>query len=195
MNNRRDALIVLTTFVSGLPAGRAVAQTVNYPNKPIRLVVGFAPGGATDILGRQINIALGTFLGQQVYIDNKGGGNGYPAWSYVANAAADGYTLLLGENSMAIMPGLYRNRSSQPARELLPVGFVGTAPFVLIVHPDLKARNIQEFVAMALAKPGSLQYGSAGNGTPHATVFRGPQARHRHRSPTHSLQRWWTGYG
>jgi tripartite-type tricarboxylate transporter receptor subunit TctC len=174
---RRRALGTLATpfamFTAGLPATAARAQSTStgYPDKPIRLVVGFAAGGATDILGRQINAALGNALAQQVYIDNRGGGNGYPAWSYVAHAPADGYTLLLGENSMAIMPGLYRNQPTQPARELLPVGFVGTAPFVLIVHPDVKARDLQEFIATARAKPGSVQYGSAGNGTPTQLCF------------------------
>ncbi len=152
-------------------AASAGVQAQGYPNKPVRLVVGFAPGGATDIVARQISNELGAALGQPIIIENRGGGNGYPAWNQVARAPADGYTLLLGENSMAIMPGLYRQQSFDPGRDLAPVAFLGTAPFVLVVHPSVKANNVKEFVALSKSQPGRVQYGSAGNGTPTQLSF------------------------
>lgn len=149
--------------------GHAHAQT--YPERPIKIVVGFAPGGATDILMRQISNELGAALGQPIVVENRGGGNGYPAWNGVAKSPADGYTLLLGENSMAIMPSLYKSQTFQPAKDLAPIGFLGTAPFMLVVHPSVKAQSLKEFVDLAKQNPGQVKYGSAGNGTPTQLSF------------------------
>lgn len=162
---------LVSSAVLSMLAAFAGPGAAAYPERPVRLVVGFAPGGATDILARHLSTGLGEALGQPVIVENRAGGNGYPAWRQVAGAAPDGYTLLLGENSMAIMPSLYKNQAFDPAKAFAPVGFIGTAPFVLIVHPSVKAHSVPDLIALARAQPGRLQYGSAGNGTPTQLSF------------------------
>lgn len=166
--SRRAGLAPGAVLLMAALAGPGAAA---YPERPVRLVVGFAPGGATDILARHLSTELGAALGQTVIVENRAGGNGYPAWRQVAGSAPDGHTLLLGENSMAIMPSLYESQALDPRKAFAPVGFIGTAPFVLIVHPSVQARSVPDLVALARAQPGRLQYGSAGNGTPTQLSF------------------------
>ena len=137
-----------------------------YPNKPIRLIVGFAPGGGTDILARALGQPLGELLGQQVTIDNRAGAAGIIATELGAKAAPDGYTLLVGSSAgFAINPNLMAKLPYDPVKDFAPVGLFATLSYALDVHPSLPAKTLQDFIALARAKPGAINYGSAGQGS------------------------------
>ncbi len=157
------------TMLGGLAglslAGGASAQGA-YPSKPIRLVVAFAPGGFTDIVGRVTAAKLSEALGQQVVVDNKAGAGGIIGTEIGAKAAPDGYTLLLGTISThAMNPHLYKSLPYEPVRDFAPVARVATSPNIMVVHPSVTATTVAELIALAKAKPGDLKYGSGGNGT------------------------------
>ncbi|HNW03127.1 MAG TPA: tripartite tricarboxylate transporter substrate binding protein [Burkholderiaceae bacterium] len=139
---------------------------VNYPVKPIRLVVPFTPGGSTDILARAIGLELTKAWGQPVVIENVPGAGGSIGADKVAKAPADGYTLLMGHiGTLAVNPSLYPNLPYDPVKNFAPVAWVARVPNVLVVHPSVKATTVQELVALAKSKPGQLNYGSGGNGS------------------------------
>ncbi|HWA12750.1 MAG TPA: tripartite tricarboxylate transporter substrate binding protein [Burkholderiales bacterium] len=143
-----------------LCAGAAAAQS--WPSKPVRLVVPFAAGSATDSAGRLFAQALGERLGQPVVVENKAGANGQIAAIAVAGSAPDGYTLFMTTNSThSANPHLVRNLGYDPVRDFVPIARVGTLPFMLVVHPGLPARTTAEFLAYARAHPGELSYGTA----------------------------------
>ncbi|MDR7306170.1 tripartite-type tricarboxylate transporter receptor subunit TctC [Rhodoferax saidenbachensis] len=148
-------------------AESADAQSAaSYPGKPIRLVVPFTPGGSTDILARAIGQKLNEAWGQPVVIDNVPGAGGSIGADKVAKAPADGYTLLMGHiGTLAVNPSLYPNLPYDPVKSFAPVAWVARVPNVLVVHPSVPAKNVQELVALAKAKPGQLNYGSGGNGS------------------------------
>ena len=146
-------------------AGVAAAQPA-YPNKPIRLLVGFAAGGGTDILARALGQPLGELLGQQVTIDNRAGAGGLIATELGAKAAPDGYTLLVGSSAgFAINPNLMAKLPYDPVKDFAPVGMFATLSYALDVHPSLPARTLRDFVALAHSRPGAINYGSAGQGS------------------------------
>ena len=146
-------------------AGVAAAQPA-YPNKPIRLLVGFAAGGGTDILARALGQPLGELLGQQVTIDNRAGAGGIIATELGAKAAPDGYTLLVGSSAgFAINPNLMAKLPYDPVKDFAPVGMFATLSYALDVHPSLPARTLRDFVALAHSRPGAINYGSAGQGS------------------------------
>jgi tripartite-type tricarboxylate transporter receptor subunit TctC len=143
----------------------AHAQT-GYPAKPLRLVVGFAPGGGTDILARALAQPLSELLGQQVTIDNRPGAGGIIATELGAKALPDGYTLLVGSSAaFAINPNLMAKLPYDPVRDFAPVGMFATLSYALDVHPSLPVRSLRELLALARAKPGEINYGSAGQGS------------------------------
>ncbi|MBL8384351.1 MAG: tripartite tricarboxylate transporter substrate binding protein [Burkholderiales bacterium] len=145
--------------------GQAGAQ---YPSRPVRLVVPFAPGGATDILARAIGQKLGERLGQPVVIDNKPGAGTTIGADQVAKAAGDGHTLLFAPTPFAISQVMYPRLPYDAARDFAPVALLAVSPFILVAHPALPATSVAELVALARARSGQLTYGSAGNGTvPH----------------------------
>jgi tripartite-type tricarboxylate transporter receptor subunit TctC len=145
-------------------AGNAGAQAP-YPARPITMVVGFAPGGGTDTASRIIAKKLGENLGQTVLVENKPGAGGNIATDMVARAAPDGYTILLASvGSMAITPHLPPKPPYDPLRDLAPITMAVVFPNVLVIHPSVPANTLAEFVALAKAKPGSLNYGSSGIG-------------------------------
>jgi len=146
-------------------AAQALAQ--GYPAKPIRLVVHFPPGGATDTMARQIVAELSEALGQPVVIENRPGGNGYIGWNHVAAAAPDGYTLLLAENALAMSQALYRkaNPSFDPLRQYDAVVHVATSPMALVVANGVKANSIAELIALSRSGPQKMNYASAGIGS------------------------------
>jgi len=149
-----------------LLTAQAVAQT-NYPNKPIRLIVPFPPGGPNDILGRVVASTLTGQLGQQVVVDNRGGAGGIIGAEIAARSAPDGHTLLLsGTASMAINPGLHKKLPYDPLKDFAPISMLGTAPSLLTVHPSLAVKTVKDLIALAQAKPGKLNFVSAGHGTP-----------------------------
>ena len=156
--------VVLFTLAATLISVQANAQP--YPSKPIRLIIPFPPGGATDIIGRTLAQKLSTQLGQTVIVDNKPGAGGTLGSNEAAKAAPDGYTLLLATTSThSIAPSLYKNIPYSVEKDFAPIAEVATATNVLIVTPNLPVANVRELVALAKAKPGSLNFASSGNGT------------------------------
>jgi tripartite-type tricarboxylate transporter receptor subunit TctC len=152
-----------------LAAGALAASAVQaqpYPNKPIRLVVGFAPGGNTDVVARVVGQKLGERLGQQVVIENKAGAGGTIATGEVARAAPDGYTLTMGTTTThAIAVAAYQNLTYDPSADFEPIALVAIAPYLLVVPSKTPARELKEFVALVKSQPGKFNYGSAGQAT------------------------------
>jgi tripartite-type tricarboxylate transporter receptor subunit TctC len=150
-----------------LSATAAAAQT--YPNKPVRLIVTFAPGGGADFVGRAIATPLSEMLGQPVVVENKTGGNGVVGADAVAKGSPDGYALLLGAaGTMAVAPHLGEPLPFDPLRDFVPVCLVATSPFALTVSKSLPVNSVAELIAYAKAHPDQLNYGSAGTGSaPH----------------------------
>ena len=171
-------LLVITLFgIANLVGGAAQAQSNQstqsdssavsvYPSKPIRLIVPFTPGGSTDILGRAVAQALADAWGQQVLVDNKPGAGGTIGCEAAAKAPPDGYTLLMGHiGTLAVNPGLYAKLPYDPVRDFAPVTLFAMVPNILVVRPSVPARTLSEFLALARAKPGTLNYGSGGTGS------------------------------
>ena len=146
-----------------MPVADAVAQS--YPVKPIRLLVGFSPGGVVDAAARIVAQKLTEHLGQPVIAENRTGASGAIANEMVARAPADGYTLLLLPSSATILPALRVKLPYDLERDLAPVSLAANAPFVLAVHPSVPARNVKELIALARLHPGKLSYGSSGVGS------------------------------
>jgi tripartite-type tricarboxylate transporter receptor subunit TctC len=143
-------------------AGNALAQG-SYPTHPITMVVGFAPGGGTDAVARIIAKNLSESLGQQVLVDNKAGAGGNIATDYVAHAAPDGYTILLGSvGSLAVAPHVISSLPYDPLRDFAPITMAVVFANVLVVHPSLAVQSLADFVKLAKDKPGSVTYGSSG---------------------------------
>jgi tripartite-type tricarboxylate transporter receptor subunit TctC len=137
-----------------------------YPNRPIRLVVPFAPGGSSTLVARSVAAEMEKGLGQSIVIENKGGGGGSLAMSEVARADPDGYTLIIGHvGSLAMTPFMTPNLGYDVNKDFAPVSLLAKVPNIFVVHADVPAKDLREFVALAKSKPGQLNYGSAGNGS------------------------------
>jgi len=141
------------------------AQAQSFPSRPIRIVVAFAPGGATDALARALAQQLTQRTGAPVVVENKPGASGAIAMELVARAPADGYTLLWGSDTVVVQPLLRKNFPVDPFKDLTPLARLGTAPMVISVNKRVPVRDIRELVALAKAKPGGLKYGSGGSGS------------------------------
>ncbi|MGQ0522183.1 MAG: Bug family tripartite tricarboxylate transporter substrate binding protein [Betaproteobacteria bacterium] len=135
-----------------------------YPTKPIRLIVPFAPGGGTDIIGRLVAQELGQAWGQTVVVDNRGGGGGTIGAHLAAKSAPDGYTMVLCSLGISYAPALYQKLPFDPVKDFAPISLVATQPFVYVVIPTLGVTSMKELIALAKAKPGQLRYGSGGAG-------------------------------
>ncbi|MEQ1772324.1 MAG: tripartite tricarboxylate transporter substrate binding protein [Burkholderiales bacterium] len=156
--NAALALVALTVY--------AAAHAQPYPTKPVRLVLGTAPGGGFDITARIISTPLAEWFGQQIVIDNRPGAGGGIAATLVANAPPDGYTLIMGTvSSHGINPALYKKLPYDHIKDFAPVSMVASVPNVLAVHPSVPANNVGEFINYAKANPGKILYGSAGVGS------------------------------
>jgi tripartite-type tricarboxylate transporter receptor subunit TctC len=163
-------MLAITRWGALLGAMLAVlpsAQAQNYPERPIRLVVAFVAGGATDTMARQISEDLKEALGQPVIIENRPGANGYIAWNYVASADPDGYTLLMAENALAISQGLFKKSASSfdPIKQYDAIAHVATSPLALVVANKVKANSVAELVALSRTVPQKMNYASAGIGS------------------------------
>jgi len=143
----------------------ALAQAQAYPAKSIRMIVGFPPGGTTDVIGRLVAAKLGERLGQQVVVENRPGASGMIGADAVAKAAPDGYTLLMSSSTHATYMSLYSRVPFDPVRDFEPVSFVGTTPYVMVVHPSLPVHSIADLVRYAKARPGQLNYAASTPGT------------------------------
>lgn len=170
MKNTLTAVAVASTLAGALLAASTQAQ--QYPSRPIRAVVPLAPGGGTDTVGRLVFAKLSELLGQQIVVDNRGGGGGVIGTDLVAKATADGYTLLMGSiTTNAVNPVLYKKLPYDHIRDFAPISMVGTVPNVLVVHSSVPAKSVKEFIAYAKANPGKISYGSAGIGSaPHLSM-------------------------
>ena len=166
MNRRNTSLTLILTAVTAVFTSSAQAQP--YPHKPIRLVIGFAPGGAADYVARTLAEPMGRSLGQSVVVDNRAGAGSSIAADFVAKAPADGYTLLIASpSSISVNPSL-NPKLSYSAKDLVPVARVTTSPLVVAVHPGTGITSMQDLIKTAKAKPGTLNYSTSGNGSaPH----------------------------
>jgi tripartite-type tricarboxylate transporter receptor subunit TctC len=150
------ALLVAQAVLAGEPA---------YPSRPVRLVVGFAPGGSTDVTARIVAERLTTVFGQQVLVDNRTGAGGNIGAEIVAKAPPDGYTMVMGSSSnFGVNPTLYKHLPYDAIRDFTPVSLVSFAPNALLVHPSVPAQTVKELVAYAKANPGKLSFASSGQG-------------------------------
>jgi tripartite-type tricarboxylate transporter receptor subunit TctC len=151
-------------FVGITFCGPAAAQ--QYPARPIRMIIGFPPGGGTDIVGRIVGQRLSEVLGQQILPDNRGGASGQIAAELTAKAPPDGYTVMMAHiAAISILPSLYPKMPYDAARDFAPITLVAIGPNLLVVHPSVPVKNVKELVAFAKARPGQLHYASPGAGT------------------------------
>jgi len=149
---------------SGQAASTSSGQA--YPNKPIRLIVAFEPGGSTDVIARLVGQKLSERIGQQIIVDNRGGAGGTIGTEIAARANPDGYTLTLGTTSThVIAPAIFPNVKYDPIKDFVPITLVARTPYLLTVHPGVQAKSLKEFIALVKSQPGKLNYASAGSGT------------------------------
>ena len=142
------------------------AQAQGWPTKPIRLIVPFAPGGSSSIVARSVAVEMSKGLGQEIYIDNRPGGGGNVAMQEAARAEPDGYTLIIGHiGTLAVNPFMFDKLPFDTNRDFAPVSLLAKVPSIFVVHADVPAKDLREFVALAKKEPGKLYYGSAGNGS------------------------------
>lgn len=159
-------IIHYCAFIIGCAIAVNAAMAQPYPTKPIRLLLGYAPGGPTDLTGRLVGQHLNEGLGQPVVMDNRAGAGGSLAAALLANAEPDGYTLLLAANGeIAIAPNLRRKLPYHPLKDLAPISRVGASQLVLVVHPSVPAKSTADLIALAKAKAGGVNFASAGTGS------------------------------
>jgi tripartite-type tricarboxylate transporter receptor subunit TctC len=151
---------------AALCATSVCAQAQDYPSRPIRMIVAFAPGGAPDIIGRIVAQRLNEKVGQPVIVDNRPGATGNIGAEIVARATPDGYTLFLATLSVAISPSFYRKLAFDPVTSFAPIGMVASVPLLLVVPPSLPAKSVQDLIKLAKDQPGKLNYASVGTGSP-----------------------------
>jgi tripartite-type tricarboxylate transporter receptor subunit TctC len=164
---RKTVLKIMTVTACVLLAAATGAKAQSdYPTKPIRLLVGSEPGGTTDLVARVISKRMGELLGQAVVVENRPGANQTIAAELTAKALPDGYVLYMVPAGFGINPALYKKLPYDSLKEFTPIAEVALAPNVLVVNPSVPARSVQELIALAHAKPGSLNYGSSGVGAP-----------------------------
>jgi tripartite-type tricarboxylate transporter receptor subunit TctC len=155
-----------------LAAGVAQAQSPSYASRPIRMIVPFAPGGASDFVARIVTPKLSELLGQQVVIDNRAGASGNIGVELGARAPADGHTILLGNvGTMAVNPAIYPRFTISPVRDFTAISLLVDVPGAFAVHPSVPAKNVAEFIQYAKSRPGQLNYGSSGAGSAQRLAF------------------------
>ena len=147
----------------GAPAAAAELPQ-NFPNRPVRLIVPFPPGGSNDILGRFMGSKLTERLGQQVIVDNRPGADGIIGTDLAARATPDGHTLLIVSTSYSMNPGIHKKMPFDPVKDLAPISMIGTGPNAIVVNPGFAAKTVKDLVAAAKAKPGQINYASSGIG-------------------------------
>ena len=158
------ARLVVASLVAALPL---VAQGQAWPTKPIRVIVPFAAGGPADIYARAIGDKVGASLGQPFVIENQPGGGAIAGTATVAKSAPDGYTLLMMSNTHTVNESLIKDKPYELLRDLVPVAPVNSSDLVMVIHPSVPANTLKEFIALAKARPGALNYASSGPGTPY----------------------------
>lgn len=157
------AMIVSAAVVTGVEAAESALPT--YPSKPVRIIVGFAPGGGIDTIARMASRKFSESLGQQFIVDNRPGASGIIGADLVAKAAPDGYTLLMTADVHTITPGMYDKLPFDPIKDFSPVGTFASGPQCIAVHPSLPAQSLRELILLSKKKPNEVSYASAGGGT------------------------------
>ena len=161
----RNLFSVLAGVFAATLAGAPIASAQPYPDKPVTLVVAFPPGGPSDVLARIVGKKMSDILGQTFVIDNRPGAGGNVAAEFVARSAPDGYTLLMGNNSiLATNAALYSKITYNAAKDFLPIGLVGSQANILVVNPNVPAKSMDELIALSKVKPGELSFASSGYG-------------------------------
>ncbi len=161
----RGKTVFMAAVGAGLMLAAGLASAADYPEKPVRMVIGFAAGGATDLLGRIVGQKLADRLGQPFVADNRVGAGGMLATEIVAKAPGDGYTLLVASASHAINASLYKSLPYDPVADFEPVSLIGITSNVVAIHPSVPANTLAEFIALAKARPGTINLASAGSGS------------------------------
>jgi tripartite-type tricarboxylate transporter receptor subunit TctC len=165
MGIRGIAALLVATLAGMLAPLPAVAQGETYPQRPIRLIVGFSPGGATDLVGRLVAEKLSERLRQQVVVDNRPGASGIIGARIVASSQPDGYTLLISGSSISIVGSLYTQAKFDVQRDLEPLALVATTPYVMVTHPSIGVKTVSELIAYAKSRSGNISYGASTPGT------------------------------
>ena len=164
MNNEIKKITAIGVLFASLFFCLPASAQDTYPSKPIRLVLGFAAGGGTDVIARTLAQKMGEILGQTVILENKPGANGNIAADMVVKSDADGYTLLYNTSSIVLSPSLYSSLNYDVLKDFSPVSLTANIPIILVVSPKLGMTNVQAFVSALKARPGQINYASAGNG-------------------------------
>lgn len=165
MRSTVPAFVLALALAAGAAPAAAQAPASSYPNRPVKLVVPFAPGGFTDVVARILGQKLSQSLGQQFVVENKPGAGSTIGSDQVAKSPPDGYTLLMVSSTHVISPWIYKSLPYDPVRSFTVVGKLVDSPYVLLVHPKVQAKNVQEFIALAKAAPDKIHYASSGNGS------------------------------
>ena len=165
------SLVLAIASLMAVPVVGAQSAAQSFPNKPIRFVVPFPPGGGNDILARALAPKMSEILGQQVVVDNRAGAGGNIGADYVAKSPPDGYTIVIASNQVTMNPWIYSKLPFDIAKDFSPVAQIASVPMLLAINPEVPAKNIKEFIALAKAKPGSLNYSTPGLGTPQHIAF------------------------
>ena len=169
-HSERGALQALTGLAAGvaLLASSATAGAQNYPDRPVRIIVAFAPGGPTDVMARLLAQYLSESLGKQFFVENQAGAGGNIGMGNAARATPDGYTIMVASSSYVVNPSLFAKQSYDPYKDFIPISNVGVSPNILAINPEVHAKTVAEFVAYTKANPGKVSFGSPGAGTtPH----------------------------
>ncbi|KRP86381.1 tripartite-type tricarboxylate transporter receptor subunit TctC [Bradyrhizobium sp. USDA 4503] len=166
MVSLRYALVFVAALLTVSMSG-SYADAEDYPARPVRIIVPFGPGGPADVVARQIGSILQESLGQPFVVENRTGAGGVIGTLEVAKAPADGYTLLMMSNTQTANESLVPQRKYELMRDLMPIASLNTSDLVIVVHPAVQAKTLQEFIALAKAQPGKLNYASSGQGTPY----------------------------
>jgi tripartite-type tricarboxylate transporter receptor subunit TctC len=165
---RGRPIAILGLLAALVLAGPCGAQTSTYPDKPVRIIVPFAPAGPTDVVARLIAAKLSERLGKQFYVENVAGAGGNLGMGQAARATPDGYTVLFVSSSFVVNPSLYAKIPYDPTKDFEPVTVAGDAPNILLVHPSVPAKTVKELIDLIKASPGKYSFASAGTGTtPH----------------------------
>jgi tripartite-type tricarboxylate transporter receptor subunit TctC len=168
MRSMRIGSVVAVLAALAVPATAQAQSPANYPDKPVKIIVPFAPAGPTDVVARLVAAKLSERLGRQFYIENVTGAGGNTGMGQAARSAPDGYTILFVSSSYVVNPSLYPKVPYDPYKDFIPVTVAGDAPNILLVHPSVPAKTVAELVDFIRANPGKVSYGSAGTGTtPH----------------------------
>ena len=163
------AVTIASLMAAPLVSAQSAAQS--FPTKPIRFVVPFPPGGGNDILARALAPKMSEILGQQVVVDNRAGAGGNIGADFVAKSPPDGYNIVIASNQVTMNPWIYSKLPFDIAKDFSPIAQIASVPMLLAINPEVPAKNLQEFIALAKAKPGSLNYSTPGLGTPQHIAF------------------------